>query len=65
MRRMVKFKFEIQNCIRVEVEADNKEDARMQIIDNLSDYADEMVGASCYVSDGEESEEYSLMGITN
>ena len=52
----MKFKFEIQNCIQVEVEADNKEDARMKIIENLDDYADEMVDGSCYVSNGEESD---------
>jgi len=51
---MSKFRFEIQNCIDVEVEASNKEDARMQIINNLNNYADQMVDGSCYVSDGVE-----------
>jgi len=28
---MVKFMFEISNCIKVEIESDNKEDARMKL----------------------------------
>ena len=48
------YKFEIQNCITIEVEADNKEDARMKVIENLDDYAEQMVDGSAYVSDGEE-----------
>lgn len=51
---MSKFRFQIQNCIDVVIEADNKEDARMQLVENTDDYADEMLGASCYISDGEE-----------
>lgn len=51
---MVKFKFQIQNCIDVEVDADNKEDARMIVIENIGDYAEQMVDSSCYVSDGKE-----------
>ena len=51
---MTKYKFEIQNCISVIVEADNKEEARMKVITHLDDYADEMVDVSCYVSDGRE-----------
>ena len=50
---MAKFKFQIQNCIDVEIEADNKEEARMQIIDNIKEYADQMANSST-VSDGEE-----------
>ena len=50
---MTKFRFEIQNCIKVIIEADNKEDARMQIIENMDNYAHEMIDGSCYVSDGE------------
>jgi len=53
-RKMKKFKFEIQNCITVEIEANNKEEARMIIVKNTYDYSDEMLGGSCYVSDGEE-----------
>lgn len=51
---MKKFRFEIQSCIDVEIEANNKEDARMKIINNIKDYADEMVSPSCYVSNGVE-----------
>ena len=40
--------------IDVEIEADNKEDARMNIIENIEDYADQMVDGSCYVSNGDE-----------
>jgi hypothetical protein len=50
----MQFRFEIQNCINVEIESNNKEDARIQIINNLDDYADQMVDGSCYVSDGVE-----------
>jgi len=49
---MMKFKFEIQNCIQVIVEGESAEEARMELLENLSDYADEMVDGSCYVSDG-------------
>jgi len=49
---MAKYRFEIQNGISVDVEADNKEDARMKIIENLDDYAEKMI-EDCYVSDGE------------
>ena len=49
-----KFRFDIQNCIQVEIDAETAEEARMFIIDNLSDYADDMVDGSCIVSDGVE-----------
>lgn len=48
------FRFEIQNCIKVEITAISAEEARIYLIENLSDYAHEMCNASCYVSDGEE-----------
>ena len=51
---MSKYRFEIQNCIKVETEASNVEEARMKIIENMDDYADQMVDGSCYVSDGDE-----------
>ena len=51
---MPKYRFEMQNCIDIEIEADNKDEARMKIIENMKDYADQMVDGSCYVSDGEE-----------
>ncbi len=47
----MKYKFQIQNCIDVEIEAENKDEARIKIIDNLTDYADELIN-NCYVSDG-------------
>lgn len=49
---MESFEFEIQNCIRVTVEGATAEDARMYLIENLGDYAHEMMDGSCYVSDG-------------
>ena len=49
-----KFRFEIQNCIEVIVEGTNVERARIQLIDNLRDYADSMVDGSAYVSNGVE-----------
>jgi len=51
---MPKYKFEIQNLLTPIIEADNVEEARMELINNLDDYAKQMVDASCYVSDGEE-----------
>lgn len=54
-RKMKKFRFEIQNCINVEIEGDNKDDARMKLINSLEDYGDEMVRDS-YVSNGVEVE---------
>lgn len=48
------FRFEIQNCIEVEIEGDNVEEARTNLINSLDDYADIMVDGNCYVSDGEE-----------
>lgn len=51
---MKTYKFEIQSCIEVEVDAENREEARLQIVDNLKQYADQMVTGSCFVSDGVE-----------
>lgn len=51
---MAKFRFQIQNCIDVEVEADNVDDARIWLVENTDDYAEEMLGGSCYISDGVE-----------
>lgn len=48
------FKFEVQNCICVDVEGDSRESARMWLINNLRDYAFDMVDGSCYVSEGDE-----------
>lgn len=49
-----KYKFEIQNCIKVIIEADNVEEAREIVMDNLDDYAEEFI-ESCSISDGEET----------
>lgn len=51
---MKRFKFEISNTIIVYKEAETKEDARMDVINNLRDYDDDMLSSSAYVSDGEE-----------
>ena len=51
---MKKYSFEIASSIDVEIEADNKEDARQKLIDNLANYESEMISPSTYVSDGEE-----------
>jgi hypothetical protein len=50
----MKFRFEIQNCIQVCIEACDADEARDRLLCSLDDYAGEMVGPSCYVSDGEE-----------
>ena len=50
---MKKYRFQIQNCIDVEVEAENDVEARIELIDHLDRYADQMV-ADCCVSDGVE-----------
>ena len=44
--------FEIQNCIKVSVVAENQDDAREDLIDNLASFADELI-SDCVVSDGE------------
>ena len=51
---MPTYKFELQNCIEIEMDGKDAEEARMKLVDSLSDYADEMVGADAYLSDGEE-----------
>ena len=55
---MAKFRFEISNCINVEVEADNKEEARSEVIYRLEkgDYNHDMCSPSSFVSDGKEVE---------
>jgi hypothetical protein len=51
---MKTFKFEIQNLISVEIEAETKEEARIKIIDNLEkgEYNSDLC-SDCYVSDGD------------
>ena len=55
---IIKHKFEIQELQEIIIEADNKEDARMKIIDRdvetmLNNSCDNL-GLDPYVSDGEE-----------
>lgn len=50
---MRKYRFQIQKCIDVEIEADNEIEARIEIIDHIDKYADLMVNDP-YISDGEE-----------
>lgn len=51
---MTKYKFEIQNLLTPIIEANNKEEARLILINNLQNYAEQMVDGSCYVSKGKE-----------
>lgn len=50
---MPTYTFEIQNCIKTTVVAENKDDARQDLIDNLASFADDMID-DCVVSDGEQ-----------
>lgn len=50
---MKKYRFEMQNCINIEIEADNEIEARSEIIDHIDRYADQMI-QDCYISDGAE-----------
>jgi len=57
---MVKYKFNIQMEADVEVDADNIEDARMEVINNMENglYDDDLSpDASAYVDDGIEVKE--------
>jgi hypothetical protein len=54
---MPTYEFEIQNLIKVTREGETAEEARTNLIDNLSDYSDEMLDGSCYVSDGKLKED--------
>ena len=49
---MPTYTFEIQNCTKVSVDAENRDDAREDLIDNLASFADDMI-KDCVVSDGE------------
>lgn len=54
---MPKYKFEIQTLITVEVEGEDKEKARIKVVDNLSSgkYGDDLSNnGGAYVSDGVE-----------
>lgn len=48
---MDKYMFEIQNCINIDVDANNAEEARKKLINNPSLYQDELI-KDCYISDG-------------
>ncbi len=49
----MKYRFEIQSLIEVDVEADSKEEARMILVEtHRENYADEMM-LDCCISDGE------------
>jgi len=43
---MIKYRFEIQNCIQIDIDAEKKKSLQ-----------DELAGLSCYISDGEEIDE--------
>ncbi len=47
---MNRYRFQIQSCVYVEVEADNEIEARINIIDHLDRYADKMI-EDPYISD--------------
>ena len=54
----MKYKFEIQNCIKVEAEAEDMLEARRKIINNLNNgFYDDELSSDAYVSDGEEVDE--------
>jgi len=44
--------FEIQNCIKVSVVAENEDEAREDMLDNLESLTDDMI-RGCVVSNGE------------
>lgn len=50
---MKKYRFQIQNCIDVDIEADNEIEARIEIVDHIERYAGQMVN-NPYISEGEE-----------
>lgn len=49
---MPTYMFEIQNCIKTSVVADNRIAAREYLIDNLASFADDMIDG-CVVSEDE------------
>ncbi len=53
---MATFRFEIQNCINIEIEADDVDSARLELLDNIRDYAYDFID-DAYVSDGVEVKE--------
>ena len=55
-KEMKKFRFEIQNCITVDVIDVNKESARMSLIENEDLYQKELSKDNVYISEGIEVE---------
>lgn len=53
---MKKFKFEVQSLINVEIEADNVDEARTELVMDKDMYASELV-ENCCISEGEEIKE--------
>ena len=53
---MPDYEFEVQSLIKIRIRCDNKDDARMHLIDTIEDYAYEMM-SDCYISDGEDVKE--------
>ena len=54
---MKNYKFEIQNCIEVIIHGESVEEARDYLVNNTDCYSDEMLGSSCYISNGIETNE--------
>ena len=52
---MPTYEFEVQNLIKIQVECDDKDAARMYLVDNIQGYAIDMVHG-CYISGGERVE---------
>lgn len=47
------YEFEVQNCVKVQVEANSKDEARMILVDNPDLYQDKIM-EDCCISDGRE-----------
>ena len=54
---MTRYKFEIQNCIEIVIEGESKEEARNYLVNNPDCYSEDMCGSSCFISDGQETED--------
>ena len=54
---MTRYKFEIQNCIEIVIEGESKEEARDYLVNNPDCYSEDMCGSSCFISDGQETED--------
>lgn len=49
----MKFRIEVQSYLDLEIEAEDAEDARLKVIDNLKNYSEDLVN-SCIVHKAEE-----------